>query len=471
MKKIMLFFILLGGLVPVTSFAEGEQTSSDRELQEVVTTETSEEMNVSSSAPSEEGTTSSTNSEDTPPIAKAELVVIKTSLFLLQGDKLTAEMLQANMQEGSAPYDNVKLLEEASTEKLGTNYVKASFTAHGPEGSVENTAMFEYQVVKRSSAEEEVFDWKIKIYVNDVITAEMLEGHAKANKKPFTNFKLLGEPVTDKIGPQAVKASFTITDDAGKKEAVGLFKYSVLSKAGLAEGETIPTSILLYRGEKLTTSMLEANSQFHHAPYDTFSFIDTPSTDKLGMNYVNATFINHTIEGELQTSGEFKYVVIEDAASYNLEFVSFDESSNLIKGRVLDKAGQEVPHVSIQADNNRIDGTIDPTDVKQVRPYTVRQALTDAQGYFTLQADANGYLFALNDEAGTYSAVYPITNNAFKSEGTAKKEEPTQKDNSLLKKLLPNTGEKNRLFITVLGVVILLLVIVVIVKRKAKHNH
>lgn len=472
MKKIVMCLILIGGLFPIGVLAEENTSASSTESETPVSTVEStipsaiDETNLRTGTATSEDVTESSAS-------KTELNVIKTSLFLFQGEKLTAEMLQANMHEGHAPYDNVKLLEEASTEKTGTNYVKASYTAHGPGGSSDNTAIFEYQVIARKSAEEEVISTNVTVMIDGKLTADMLQKDAKENNKPYANFKLLEVPVTDKLGPQIVRASFTVNEEKGSKEATALFKYLVIHEQSMNEEDLMPTSILLYQGDTLSTDMLEANAHFHHASYDNFKFLGTP-TDRLGINYVKASFTNNTPEGKIPVTKVFRYTVIENSAAYDIQFDSFDESTNTIRGRVLSKNGEPVPNVSIFGDGNQVAATLDfkadLSDIKQMRPYTTKQTITDRAGYFTLEAGKNAYFMALDEELGTYSAVTTITDNKFGTQTPESKEKPegktADKASTSKKSAFPNTGEKNRFFLSVIGLLILVIGVVTIYSRK-----
>lgn len=149
MKKAVFWLVALSFALPLTSFADDElSTSPEVESSSSATvTQNSkkERLKISTSDSSSTETSSS-------PALNAYSDLIQTTLVVFQGETITPEMLVQDGAYHGSTFRGLTLLEEASTEKIGTYLVKVSFMLYPLEESQEEkqeiTLNMEYTVVK-----------------------------------------------------------------------------------------------------------------------------------------------------------------------------------------------------------------------------------------------------------------------------------------------------------------------------------
>ncbi|ALS36670.1 LPXTG-motif cell wall-anchored protein [Enterococcus rotai] len=151
MKKVVFCLVALSLALPLTSFAEEVSTTSEVESSSSITsTQESEKENKKTLDSSTSDTSSIENSSSSAPNAYSDL--IQTTLVVFQGEKVTAEMLFQDGGYHGAAFRDLKLLEDASTEKIGDYLVKVSFMLYPLEENQgekqEVTLNMGYTVVK-----------------------------------------------------------------------------------------------------------------------------------------------------------------------------------------------------------------------------------------------------------------------------------------------------------------------------------
>ncbi|EOI06682.1 LPXTG-domain-containing protein cell wall anchor domain [Enterococcus moraviensis ATCC BAA-383] len=132
MKKIVFCLVTLLFTLPSTSFAEEINATSESPTVEssstVDSTQNTEDV-YTKTVDSSFSQISEATSTDMTSMSEAEYNSFKTStLVVLQGEQVTAEMLQNNFSAQGDTFKDLQLLEEAPTEQLGYNKVKVSFT-------------------------------------------------------------------------------------------------------------------------------------------------------------------------------------------------------------------------------------------------------------------------------------------------------------------------------------------------------
>lgn len=151
MKKVVFCLVALSLALPLTSFAEEVSTTSEVESSSSITsTQETEKENKKTVDSSTSDTSSIENSSSSAPNAYSDL--IQTTLVVFQGEKVTAEMLSQDGGYHGAAFRDLKLLEDASTEKIGDYLVKVSFMLYPLEENQgekqEVTLNMGYTVVK-----------------------------------------------------------------------------------------------------------------------------------------------------------------------------------------------------------------------------------------------------------------------------------------------------------------------------------
>lgn len=134
MKKVVFCLVALSLALPLTSFAEetlstsetSQIESSSEVLASTQDTEKNDEKTVDSSVSSKVDS-SATETSSTIQNMYDGVNLLSTTLVVFPGEKVTAEMLFQDGGFHGTAYRDLKLLEEASTEKLGKNSVKVSF--------------------------------------------------------------------------------------------------------------------------------------------------------------------------------------------------------------------------------------------------------------------------------------------------------------------------------------------------------
>ncbi|WP_348921255.1 LPXTG cell wall anchor domain-containing protein [Enterococcus rotai] len=134
MKKVVFCLVALSLALPLTSFAEEtpstSETSQIESSSEIVAstqdTEKNDEKKVHSTVSSTVDSSTTETSSTTQNMYDG-VNLLSTTLVVFPGEKVTAEMLFQDGGFHGTAYRELKLLEEASTEKLGKNSVKVSF--------------------------------------------------------------------------------------------------------------------------------------------------------------------------------------------------------------------------------------------------------------------------------------------------------------------------------------------------------
>ncbi|EOH95646.1 LPXTG-domain-containing protein cell wall anchor domain [Enterococcus haemoperoxidus ATCC BAA-382] len=129
MKRIVFCLVALSLALPITSFAEEilsttEDSKVESSSASTQDTEKNDEKIVENSSSS---TLDSSSSETSNTIGNLYGDIIHTTLVVFQGEKVTAEMLYQDGGFHGAAFRDLKLLDEAPTDKLGKNLVNVSF--------------------------------------------------------------------------------------------------------------------------------------------------------------------------------------------------------------------------------------------------------------------------------------------------------------------------------------------------------
>jgi len=155
MKKFVFCLVALTLALPITSFAEETLSTSEAstiETSSVETTQDSEKDDQATVNSTVSSTESSDSAETSSTTQNAYGDLISTTLVVFQGEKVTAEMLNQDGGYHGAAFQDLKLVDEASTDKLGKNLVKVSFMLYPWEEDQgekqEVTLNMEYLVVK-----------------------------------------------------------------------------------------------------------------------------------------------------------------------------------------------------------------------------------------------------------------------------------------------------------------------------------
>ncbi|MBO0440261.1 hypothetical protein [Candidatus Enterococcus ikei] len=121
MKKFVFCLVALTLALPITSFAEETPSTSEAstiETSSVETTQDSEKDDQATVNSTVSSTESSDSAETSSTTQNAYGDLISTTLVVFQGEKVTAEMLNQDGGYHGAAFQDLKLVDEASTDKL-----------------------------------------------------------------------------------------------------------------------------------------------------------------------------------------------------------------------------------------------------------------------------------------------------------------------------------------------------------------
>ncbi|OJG96952.1 LPXTG-domain-containing protein cell wall anchor domain [Enterococcus termitis] len=258
-------------------------------------------------------------------------------------------------------------------------------------------------------------------------------------------------------------SSFSLTEDSRATETS--------SSTQTAYGDHLDSTLVVYQGDTVTADMLHDDASSHGAALRDLKLLEEPSTKTLGKNVVKVRFMVYPLEegkGEKQAvTLDMSYLVIPEAPTYDVQFVSYDSDSKEVKGKVTALNGGTAAGVSIYGYSvpSRLGLTV--TTIKELYPLIdpSRSVTTDAEGYFTL-AYEDGFSFAaFTPQSGDYSHVYTLDDKAFagaaateNSTSTSTTASSAEKKEEKKKGLFPNTGERKTIYYSIAGIAILLLI-------------
>lgn len=281
---------------------------------------------------------------------------------------------------------------------------------------------------------------------------------------------------------QATENSYTKTADSRYSSTIDASTTESSSTAQTAYGDFIDSTLVVSQGEKITAEMLYDDGSSHGAAFRELKLLEEPSTETLGKNRVNVSFMVYPLEegqGDKQKiTLEMGYTVIKATPTYDIQFISYTTENNEIKGRVLSTDSASTNGLSIIGYNISGLGAT-ALSVKELYSLTTpsHSTTTDAQGYFILPYQDNFSFAAFNSESGDYSTVYTLTDKAFAgatgttdtSKTTKSTESSSEKKEEKKTGLFPNTGEKKTVYLSIAGIAIILLAILFLfIKSKKK---
>ncbi|MBM7689129.1 hypothetical protein BCR24_04145 [Enterococcus ureilyticus] len=252
-----------------------------------------------------------------------------------------------------------------------------------------------------------------------------------------------------------------------------------------AYSDLIQTTLVVFQGETITPEMLVQDGAYHGATFRDLTLLEEASTEKIGTYLVKVSFMLYPLEESQEEKQEvtlnMEYTVIKPTSTYDIQFIFYDSDNKQVKGRVLSTDGSSISNVTIYGENTA-NNEVTPKSVKEFYPFAKSNnfALTDNDGYFTLPYQDHFNFMAFSPQAGNYSPVYTLTDQAFasasgttdssilaknteSSSATAKKEEKK-------KASFPNTGEKRTVYLSIGGIAIILFAILFLFIKSKKNN-
>ena len=243
-------------------------------------------------------------------------------------------------------------------------------------------------------------------------------------------------------------------------------------------GDLIPTTLVVFPGEKVTAEMLFQDGSFHGAAYRDLKLLEEASTKKVGKNSVKVSFMLYPWEedqGEKQeVTLNMQYTVIKSSPTFDVQFISYDSEKNEIKGRVFSTTGGSVTGISINGSSQAA------TTIKELYPSVSNNnsSITDDEGYFVLPYQDSFNFVAFSPDSGDYSPIYTLSDKAFagaavtadSSTPVKSTESSTAKKEEQKKGLFPNTGEKKTVYFSIAGIAIILLAVLFLFIKSKKNK-
>lgn len=199
MKKAVFWLVALSFALPITSFADDELSTSG-EVESSSSATVTQDSKKESLKAVDRSTTETSNSA----ALNAYSDLIQTTLVVFQGETITPEMLVQDGAYHGATFRDLTLLEEASTEKIGTYLVKVSFMLYPLEESQEEkqeiTLNMEYTVVKPTTT----YDIQFIFYDSD---NNQVKGRVLSmDESSISNIPIYGEnTANNEVMPKSLK--------------------------------------------------------------------------------------------------------------------------------------------------------------------------------------------------------------------------------------------------------------------------